>query len=98
MLPNINRPLPARTDIEVQMNGEYSLWRIFIPVEEINTFHNALNNIKAADNKNSLQSIHGGNSIYRYDTILTEKELLLLRLSVPGLFYSWTCDWIYATL
>ena len=98
MLQSINRPLPSRTDIEIQMNGEYSLWRIMVPVEETDNFHNALDNIKSNDGSNRLQRIEPGESAHWFDVILTEAELLQLRLSVQGIVYGWMKDWIYAKL
>lgn len=80
------------------MNGNYSLWRIFVPVDVVDSFHATLENIKRGDNRNRLQSIHPGDSIHRFDIILNEEELLVLRLAVPGIIYGWMKDWIYAKL
>lgn len=80
------------------MNGEYSLWRIFVLIDDTDVFHNALENIKGGDGSNRLQRIQPGTSVNSYDVILTEKELVILRLAVPMITYGWMKDWINAKL
>lgn len=80
------------------MNGEYSLWRIIVPVGEIDLFRASLDNIKSNDGSNRLQRIDPGVWTHCFDVVLTEKELLILRLAVSGLTYCWLKDWIYAKL
>lgn len=81
------------------MNGDYSLWRIIISRDEVDAFHDALENIKGGDESNRLQCINPGDYYtHCYDVILNEEELLVLRLAIPGLIYRWIKDWINAKL
>ncbi len=80
------------------MNGNYSLWRIIISREEVDSFHDALENVKGGDESNRLQRIDPGDHTHCYDVILNEEELLMLRLAIPGLIYGWMKDWINAKL
>ena len=99
LIQNVNRPATPRGATEIQMNGEYSQWLIGIPTESAPLFNEALSRVKEnTDLKERSLRIDHTFLVHYYDVILTEDELLVLRLSMPSLSYSWVKDWVHAKL
>lgn len=85
------------TPIHIAMNGEYSLWRIVIDRHDTDKFREILHRVRP---DNCIHSITPAwmNGRAKFEVILTEEELSMVKLSIQTVYVTWLQDWIYAKL
>lgn len=79
----------TRSNIQIAMNGDLSVYRIRIWTADKDIFRQALGNVC-----HKIKRIAQGPIIQGYDIILNESDVLQLKLSVSTISFEWIQDWI----